>query len=141
MCQSSVYIVYYKILYTLLSSDRRGHRKPCLCNNKYYEKRQYFPKKLIVSIPRSRVSTATARRQSIHDHTITSSPLLLACHYLHLLILNLQFLHWTIYVTGYSVWELYPEVSKHYFCIYPGNCLGQNHMIHEGTLEYLPSYY
>ena len=34
-------------------SDRKGHRKLRLCSNKYYEKRKYFPKKLIVAIPRN----------------------------------------------------------------------------------------
>jgi len=34
----------------------RGHRKLRLCSNKYYEKRKYFPKALLVSIPRRTVS-------------------------------------------------------------------------------------
>lgn len=37
-------------------NDRRGHRKLRLCSNKYYEKRKYFPKMLLVSIPRRTIS-------------------------------------------------------------------------------------
>jgi len=39
--------------------ERRGHRKLRLCSNKYHEKTKYFPKKLIVSIPRADVSILT----------------------------------------------------------------------------------
>ena len=34
----------------------RGHRKLWLCSNKYYEKKKYFPKSLLVSIPKRTVS-------------------------------------------------------------------------------------
>jgi len=48
------------ILCTILGSmsERRGrgHRKLCLCSNKYYEKKKYFPKSLLVSIPKRTVS-------------------------------------------------------------------------------------
>ena len=33
-------------------AEGRGHRKLRLCSNKHYEKKKYFPKKLLVSIPR-----------------------------------------------------------------------------------------
>ena len=33
-------------------AEGRGHRKLQLCSNKHYEKKKYFPKKLLVSIPR-----------------------------------------------------------------------------------------
>ena len=37
-------------------NDRRGYRKLRLCSNKYFEKRKYFPKILLVSIPRRTIS-------------------------------------------------------------------------------------
>ena len=37
-------------------SDRRGHRKLRLCSKKHYETKKYFPKKLIVSIPKRTVT-------------------------------------------------------------------------------------
>ena len=37
-------------------ADRRGHRKLRLCSNKYYEKKKYFPKELLVSIPSNSVT-------------------------------------------------------------------------------------
>ena len=37
-------------------AERRGHRKLRLCSNKYYERKKYFPKKLLVSIPRMSVT-------------------------------------------------------------------------------------
>ena len=37
-------------------ADRRGHRKLRLCSNKHYERKKYFPKKLLVSIPRMNVN-------------------------------------------------------------------------------------
>ena len=37
-------------------NDRRGHRKLRLCSNKYFVKRKYFPKTLVVSIPRRTIS-------------------------------------------------------------------------------------
>ena len=92
-------------------SDRRGHRKLCLYSNRCYEKRKYFPKKLIVFILRS----ISLLRVSMAILLCTSSPLLIACHNLHLLIQNLQFHHWTFYVTGCNVWELYLKVSKTLF--------------------------
>ena len=73
----------------------------------------------------------------LHGHTITSSPLLLTCCHLYLLIQNLHFLHWTFYVTGCNVWEHYLKVSKIHiimFAFIQAICLGWNHTIHEGTL-------
>ena len=35
--------------------ERKGHRKLRLCSRKNYEKKKYFPKKLLVSIPRRTV--------------------------------------------------------------------------------------
>jgi len=40
-------------------AERRGNRKLRLCSNKYYEKKKYFPKKLLVLIPRADVSILT----------------------------------------------------------------------------------
>ena len=37
-------------------AERRGHRKLCLCSVKYYEKKKYCQKSLLVSIPRNNVS-------------------------------------------------------------------------------------
>ena len=37
-------------------AERRGHRKLRLCSVKYYEKKKYRPKSLLVSIPRNSVS-------------------------------------------------------------------------------------
>ena len=37
-------------------ADRRGYRKLRLCSNKYYEKKKYFLKKLLVSILRTSVT-------------------------------------------------------------------------------------
>ena len=37
-------------------AERKGHRKLCLCSVKYYEKK-YCQKSLLISIPRSSVST------------------------------------------------------------------------------------
>ena len=88
-------------------NDRRGHRKLCLYSYKYYGKRKYFPKKLIVSIPRSISLLRVSMVMLLH--------LLLACHYLYLHIRNLEFHHWTFYVTGCNVWELYLKISKTLF--------------------------
>jgi len=40
-------------------TERRGHRKLRLCSNKRYEQKKYFPKKLLVSIPRTEVAIPT----------------------------------------------------------------------------------
>ena len=40
-------------------TERRGHRKLRLCSNKHYEQKKYFPKKLLVSIPKTEVSIPT----------------------------------------------------------------------------------
>lgn len=37
-------------------AERRGHRKLRLCSVKYYEKKKYHPKSLLISIPRNNVS-------------------------------------------------------------------------------------
>ena len=37
-------------------AERRGHRKLRLCSVKYYEKKKYHPKSLLISIPRNSVS-------------------------------------------------------------------------------------
>ena len=37
-------------------ADRRGHRKLRLCSNKNYERKKYFPKELLVSVPRRDVT-------------------------------------------------------------------------------------
>ena len=37
-------------------AERRGHRKLRLCSVKYYEKKKYHQKSLLVSIPRNSVS-------------------------------------------------------------------------------------
>ena len=37
-------------------AERRGHRKLHLCSVKYYEKKKYHRKSLLVSIPRNSVS-------------------------------------------------------------------------------------
>lgn len=37
-------------------NDRRGHRKLRLCSKKHYETKKYFPKQLLVSIPKRTVN-------------------------------------------------------------------------------------
>jgi len=50
---TTVYLL--SLRYTIIR-ERRGHRKLRLCSTKYYEKKKYCTKILIVSIPGERVS-------------------------------------------------------------------------------------
>ena len=87
-------------------SDRRGHRKLFLYSNKCCEKRKYFPKKLIVSIPRSisllRVSMA------IPLHLFPFCWLVVIFIYLYTIFSS---------IIGHFVWqdELHLKVSKTLF--------------------------
>lgn len=43
------------VLFQTMMREGKGHRKLRLCSKKNYERRKYFPKKLLVSVPRRAV--------------------------------------------------------------------------------------
>ena len=63
-------------------AERRGHRKLRLCSVKYYEKKKYCQKSLLVSIPRNNVSILPVKvptglvnfTVSLHLSLYTESP-------------------------------------------------------------------
>ena len=71
-------------------NERRGHRKLCLCNTKNYERKKYYQKKLLVSIPKDVISVL---RVSIPINLLSFRVLLPLSAYTVLPALTLEVLH------------------------------------------------
>ena len=78
-------------------SDRRGHRKLRLCSKKHYETKKYFPKKLLVSIPKR---TVTILRVSLPIDLVRFHVSLPLSAYTNVPVASLDILHHRLKQSG-----------------------------------------